>query len=282
MRGAAFLLFFASMHAAAALREDVAKVPFTLDDQDGRAQAVTMTITVFRDDARARSPFVILSHGRSGDPAVRARMGRARYSKQAEWFVERGFAVVVPTRAGYGVTGGPDLERAGRCDAMDFPARFAAGARQVSAVLGWTRAQPWAEADRGLLVGQSFGGSSSLALAAQSPPGIVGVVNIAGGGGGDPAKHPEAPCSADALAKTMSGYGATARVPVLWLYSENDRYWGPVLPRQWFDGFVAKGGVGRFVAMPPLADRDGHSTFTERPAYWQGPVEGFLRFLGWP
>ena len=278
----AFLLVVLSPLALAAFREDVHRVPVTLADQDGRTHEVTMVITVFRDSSRERSPFVLLSHGRSGDRAVRDGMGRVRYSKQAAWFVERGFAVVVPTRAGYGVTGGPDIERAGPCEAMDFPARFAAGAGQLAAALAWTRGQPWALPDRGVLVGQSFGGSSSLALSAQSPPGIVGVVNIAGGGGGDPRNHPESPCSAKALERTMARYGAGSTLPVLWLYSENDRYWGPALPRRWFDGFVAQGGQGRFVAMPPLADKDGHATFVERPESWQPPVAGFFRYLGFP
>lgn len=279
-----FALFLAALCplAPAAVREDVHHVPVRIDDQDGRTHEVTMVVTVFRDASRERSPFVLLSHGRSGDRAVRERMGRVRYSRQAAWFVDKGFAVVVPTRAGYGATGGPDIERAGPCGATDYPARFSAGARQLSAALAWTRSQPWAVPDRGLLVGQSFGGSSSLALAALSPPGIVGAVNIAGGGGGDPARHPEAPCSADALARTMAGYGAGTSVPVLWLYSENDRYWGPTLPRQWFDGFIAQGGQGRFVAMPPLPGKDGHATFGERPESWQGPVEGFLKQLGMP
>ena len=269
------------VEASAALREDIVRLPAQLPGATGSLHPVTLVVTVWRDDARERSPFLILSHGRAGSAPARERLGRARYPVNAAWFVERGFAVVVPTRAGYGATGGPDLEAAGRCDAMDFPVRFGAGAANIEAVLRWVRAQPWADAERGLLVGQSFGGASSLALAARDPPGILGVVNFAGGGGGDPEARPEEPCSAEALGRTMAGYGGAIRVPALWLYSENDRYWGPVKPRRWFEGFREQGALARFVALPPVGT-DGHGVFTAMPSAWHPAVEGFLRHLGFP
>lgn len=275
----AFAACLLSPPLAAALREEVVHLPASLPDAAGRRHEVTLVVTVWRDDERIRSPFVILGHGRSGSAAQRAALGRARFSQNAAWFVERGFAVVVPTRAGYGVTGGPDLEAAGRCDAMDFPSRFAAGASNLEAVLRWVREQPWAEPERGLLVGQSFGGSSSLALAARNPPGIVGVMNFAGGGGGDPVNRPGDPCSGEALARTMAGYGAAVRVPSLWLYSANDRYWGPQRPREWFEGYREQGGLARFVALPANGE-DGHGIFTARPEAWHPAALGFLRHLG--
>lgn len=282
MRGTLALVVAAglvSLDSVAALREDVVRLPARQPDANGRTHEVTLVLTVFRDDARERAPFLVLSHGRSGSARVREGLGRARYARNAAWFVEKGFAVVVPTRAGYGATGGPDLEAAGPCATMDFPARFDAGAANLEAVLRWVRGQPWAEADRGLLAGQSFGGASSLALAARDPPGVRGVLNFAGGGGGDPVGRPGDPCSGEALARTMSGYGAATRVPVLWLYSENDGYWGPLHPRLWYEGFRERGGIARFVALPPIGS-DGHAIFTSDPAAWQPAVEGFLRYLG--
>jgi pimeloyl-ACP methyl ester carboxylesterase len=68
-------------------------------------------------------------------------------------------------------------------------------------------------------------------------------------------------------------------MPTLWLYSENDRYFGNTLPRQWFDGFVAAGGGGRFVRLPPYPD-NGHLIFEGNPDAWKPAVEAFLRELG--
>ena len=81
------------------------------------------------------------------------------------------------------------------------------------------------------------------------------------------------------MEKLYAGYGKTAKVPTLWLYSENDRYWGKRLPRQWFDAFVAAGGQGTFVQLPPYA-KDGHASFTGNRAAWTPAFEEFLKKTG--
>ena len=74
-------------------------------------------------------------------------------------------------------------------------------------------------------------------------------------------------------------YGSKAKVPTLWLYSENDRFWGPDLPKQWFDAFVKGGGQGKFIPLPPHG-RDGHGIFSGNPAAWKPAFEAFLREVG--
>ena len=37
----------------------------------------------------------------------------------------------------------------------------------------------------------------------------------------------------------------------LWAYTENDRFFGPTLPREWFQAFQAAGGRGEFKQFPP-------------------------------
>ena len=126
------------------------------------------------------------------------------------------------------------------------------------------------------MVGQSFGGTTAIAVAAKNIPGVTAAVNFAGGGGGAPDRRPERPCREDLLAGLFTSYGATARIPTLWLYSENDRYWGKQAPRAWFEGFVARGGSGRFVQLPPYKT-DGHPSFTGNPAAWRPVLEQWLR-----
>src|SRR5262249_55606228 len=70
-------------------------------------------------------------------------------------------------------------------------------------------------------------------------------------------------------------YAATARIPTLWLYSENDKYWGPTLPRSWLETFTEHGGRGQFVQLPPYK-ADGHPIFTGNPQAWRPAVEEFL------
>jgi dienelactone hydrolase len=277
----ALLALLASVGARGAVVEEVVQVPVEAIDAGGNPHRQAITVTVLRDDSRAKSPFLVLNHGRPGTAEGRRKLGRARYSANAKWFVERGFAVFVPTRVGYGVTGGPDLENTGPCGRRDYPRGFEAAAAQTMAVIRHAKDRGYVDAQRGVLVGQSFGGAATVALAAKDIDGVIGAINIAGGSGGDPVKHPADPCSPGALAQTLAGYGASARTPMLWLYSENDRYWGRELPRDWYAAFNANGGNARFVQLPPSGE-DGHSVFTANSAAWRPHVERFLEALATP
>lgn len=119
----------------------------------------------------------------------------------------------------------------------------------------------------------------ATARAALGPPGVVAAINFAGGGGGDPKGHPEQPCSPAALKRLFSGYGQTAHMPMLWAYTENDRFFGPRLPREWFDAFREAGGNAEFKQFPPHGD-DGHQLFAKFPQVWQPVVAEFLRRQG--
>jgi len=264
--------------AAAAIVEEVTTLAVDIDVAGKPRLKQPITVTIFRDDARAKAPFLVLNHGRAGRADEREKLGRARYPGNAKYFVERGFVVFIPTRIGYGVTGGPDLEDSGRCDARDFPPAFAAAGQQVLAVVRHAKSRPYIDAGHGVLVGQSFGGATALAVAAGNEPGVMAAINFSGGSGGRPKAHPGAPCSDDRLAATLASY-AKAKVPTLWLYSQNDQYWGARLPKLWFDGFVRNGGRGRFVALPPSGE-DGHSSFSRNAAAWKPAVEVFLREIG--
>jgi dienelactone hydrolase len=186
---------------------------------------------------------------------------------------------LVPTRVGYGESGGPDVEDSGACESRRYEPVYAAAAAQSHAVLAAARALPYVDTGRGLVVGQSFGGATAIALAASDLPGLRGAVNFAGGGGGNPDTHPELPCSPQALQRLFTGYGGKAKVKTLWLYSVNDRFWGPDLPKAWFAAYQAQGGQGRFVSLPPYKD-NGHGIFSGNPAAWQADFAAFVRELG--
>jgi hypothetical protein len=49
--------------------------------------------------------------------------------------------------------------------------------------------------------------------------------------------QPNEPCRPDLLKEMFGLYGKTAKVPSLWIYTENDKYFGPVYPKQWFAEF---------------------------------------------
>ena len=265
--------------AQAAIVEDVIDVPVQVSNIYGREFAQTIKVTVFHDTDRPRSPYLVLNHGRPTSTAEMAKVPRYRYSQASRYFVSLGFAVLVPTRVGYGESGGPDVEDSGSCDARAYVPAFAAAAAQSLAVVKAAQQLPFVDTSRGLVVGQSFGGATAIALAASGLPGLQGAVNFSGGGGGNPETHPERPCSPQRLKALFAGHGGQATVRTLWLYSVNDRFWGPDLPKTWFDAFRAQGGVGEFVSLPPYQD-NGHAIFTGNPAAWQPAFEAFVRSLG--
>lgn len=81
------------------------------------------------------------------------------------------------------------------------------------------------------------------------------------------------------LVEAMSKYGAAARVPELWLYSANDRFFGPSLARRMYEVFVGAGGAAEFIEAPP-SGLDGHGYFARAMDDWSPRVRAFLRRIG--
>lgn len=267
--------------AHAALAEQVLQVPVGVIDAWGKTTEQTITVTVFGDGAAsAPRPLLVLNHGRAPKAQERAAMGRARYSTVVPWLVAQGFVVAVPTRVGYGVSAGPDVEDSGAaCDRKNYPPGYQAAAAQTLAVVQALQARPGVQPGRTVVMGQSYGGATAVAVAALNPPGVVAAINVAGGGGGNPETQPGRPCSTPQLERMFREFGRTAHVPMLWLYTENDQYFGPDYPRAWFAAFREAGGTAEFHQFPPHGD-DGHSLFTRFPKVWQPVVAEFLRQQG--
>ena len=266
--------------AHAALREEQIDISVGVIDAYGKSIGQTIKVTVFSDNANLQpAPVLVLNHGRAPDAEGRAKLGRARYTDASKFLVQRGFIVAVPTRIGYGVSGGPDIEDSGPCSAKRYPPAFAVAAEQTLAVLAAMRLRPDAAQDRAVVMGQSYGGATAVAVAALNPPGVQASINFAGGGGGNPKTQPQRPCAPQALERMYSDYGKTARLPMLWIYTENDMYFGAELPRQWHAAYVAAGGQAQLVQFPPQGD-DGHLLFTRFPELWQPRVAAFLDAQG--
>jgi dienelactone hydrolase len=186
----------------------------------------------------------------------------------------------VPTRLGYGESsGGMDPENSGGCSRKNYAPGFDAAATSALDVLRYARTQRFTDPTRTVILGQSFGGMSSIALAARRPEGVSAFINFAGGGGGDPDTHPFEPCQAHLLRELYADYGKTARTPSLWVYTENDRFFGGGLPQKWFSAFQQNGGAGEFQALPAFG-ANGHSLFGQGFEIWRPIVDAFLERQG--
>ncbi len=270
--------------AQAKLVQEVIKVPVTVSNLYGKTTERDVVVTLLHDDAFAKDtaksyPVAIINHGRAVKPEERAAFGRATNITNARWLASMGFMVASPTRIGYGITGGEDLEDTGLCNKKNYPPGYKAGIDQTMQILQTLRQRPDIAPDKGLVLGQSFGGTIAIGVAAQNPPGIQATLNFAGGGGGNPEINPMQPCGTANLEQMFSNYGKTAKTPTLWVYTENDQWMGPKYPKEWFEAYKAKSGTGEFLFLPPNGT-DGHGIFSRDPAAWRPQVMQFLKNNG--
>jgi dienelactone hydrolase len=258
--------------------EQTVAVPISAESSGAAPLRRAMQVVIVREAGPGRRPFLVLHHGRSAYASERMALGLANYPANSRYFASMGFVVLVPTRVGYGVTGGPDLENTGDCDSKRYAAGVAPAVSETRELLGYAATLPYVDQEHGIVVGESFGGLVAVAMASTDTTGLVAAVSIAGGDGGDLRRRVDQPCRPDQLSETFAAYGRTNRLPTLWMYSANDRVWGPVYPRRWFAAFTGAGGRGQFAALP--ADKNnGHFIFNRNPQAWHPAFERFLAGL---
>ena len=258
------------------IREAIVRVPVTVKDAFNKEITGDVLVTTFRPQGPGPFPLVVMNHGRPGDPALRAQFPRQRFEPIARFFIRKGFAVAVPQRLGYGVSASAgDPEDQMSCNNPRYQPAGDAAAVQVLAVVAHMRKEADIDPSRLVIMGNSVGGFTTVATAATKPDGLVAAINIAGGHGGDPKTRPGNPCGAYLLESTFAAWGKTATAPMLWMYSENDKFFNPKNSRAWFDAFTKAGAKAEFKLMPPFGD-DGHALLLRANDLWQPVVDEFL------
>jgi dienelactone hydrolase len=243
---------------------------------------------VFKPEGPGPFPTLVFSHGRAGKAEERKALEYPVLRGHVAYWMRKGFAVVAPIRPGYGATGGADLEtstirinKQGVCTGAPlFEQAIGNAADVVSEVVAWARRQAWVNNTKIVLAGQSVGGVTSVAAGARGLPGVIAYINFAGGHGGNPDYTPGKSCFPEALTSLYGKYGRTTRIPNLWLYASNDKYWGPDMPELWHDAFAKAGGQGRFVMTGPVPDDDGHKLLSKGGRLWGAHVTPFMESLG--
>ena len=263
------------------LREQVFDIPLSVTGLDGITISGTFKLSTFRPAGDGPFPVIVLNHGRSDGKEDRRLPARARFEISARYFVRRGFVVASPTRLGYGETveiGDPEASGPG-CAGRDYRPQFEIGADHVIASLDRLKQEDWANTQRVVVMGISVGGLVSIGAVARRHPGIVAGINVAGGSGGNPVDHPGQPCSADRMAIIMAGLAHPANPPMLWMYAENDLFFGPLVARAWHSIYQVNGGRADFESLPPLF-KDGHEFMGRGYDYWQPITDRWLAQFG--
>jgi dienelactone hydrolase len=222
-----------------------------------------------------KHPLAILTHGTSADSTERATETPGKYLPQAIWFARRGFVVLVVIRRGYGRSSGEQDGKHGGCQRQgggSFTEAGESSADDLRAAAKYGATLP--EVDAGIIVsaGVSTGGFAQVALTANPPEGLKAAISFAGGRGGD---GKENNCDLSAVISAFKHFGKKSRVPMLWVYSENDHWFPPDVARKFETAFREGGGIDQFVLAPPYRE-DGHGYYYNI-AGWTPTVEEYLR-----
>jgi invasion protein IalB/pimeloyl-ACP methyl ester carboxylesterase len=229
-------------------------------------------------------PLVIMNHGISLGAHERTMFPIIEFRDAAKWFANQGYVVVSPVR--YGASSldhedqglyGSVFGHVGSCDNPNFKGPGLAIATLNQWVIDYMGKRKFVQPGKVVVVGQSGGGWGSIALASLNPSSVQAIVTFAAGRGGRVDGKPNNNCAPDKLVTATGEFGRTARVPMLWIYAENDTYFGPALTKRMHDAFVAAGGNAEYRMLPPFG-HDGHFMIDSVDAVpiWSPLVSQFL------
>ena len=237
------------------------------------ARPVLLQVTLFEPEGTGPFPLAVVLHGATTSGQAQRDMPRARVSFPAFYFLSRGYAVALPMMRGFAGSGGR-LDPYG-CDLVT--AGLDAG-RDIAAVIAALGQDPAIDTGRVVALGQSYGGWNALGLAAVNPPGLRGVVNVAGG-----VRRTDCKAQDAALLTGAAGLGGRTRLPTLWFYGDTDSLFPSPLWRAMLGRFTEAGGraelvdIGRFMADSHLML--GHA---ESLPLWTPRLDAFLAGIGMP
>jgi len=211
-------------------------------------------------------PLVIINHGKTR--AIRISSKSSSYYGQALEFVRRGQAGIVPMRQGFAKSGGFYLSSG--CNIED---NGLAQAEDVLTAIAYAKTLPHVDATRIVVIGQSHGGLDTMALGSLNPPGVVALVNFAGGPHSD-----DCPGWQRGLVNTFGAYGETTQVPSHWMYGDNDSLFPPPIAQRMLGAYNGAGGRAQLIDF----GSDAHTMFGSYSgmSIWLPAVGQFLTSLG--
>lgn len=242
---------------------------------------VRLVVRIFRPDGNGPFPTLIFHHGSTGygnEPLKFSQFWQP--DTVVQYFVGRGWNVVLPSRRGRGGSEGGYDEGFGpdRSQGYSFdPAYSLPGADRaladIDAITDVIRAWPFVNANRMLIGGVSRGGILSIAHSGRRPALYRGVLNFVGGWLGGRGTNQTT------VNQNIFNRGVPFGKETLWLYARDDSFYTLDTTRSYFNAFVAAGGKGRFVDNFPGEIGHGLHLAAE---HWGPVVDAYLARLGLP
>ena len=189
------------------------------------AEPAGLEAMLVRPSGSGRYPLALISHGAPRDPTARATMSPYGMYRQAIEFARRGFAALVVMRRGYGDSGGRYAESSGPCADRDYLRAARASAEDLRAAIrghAGPHRRHHQRHDRGRRPRPAALPASRSPPTA--PPGLAAAISFAGGRG---SRADDDVCDEAALVRAFATLGRTSRIPMLWIYAENDKFFGP-------------------------------------------------------
>ena len=221
-----------------------------------------------------RLPLAVITHGSPSKADDRLTMTPLALIPHALEFARRGWAVAIVMRRGYGDSDHRYVETFGPCEERNYLASAQTSAEELRAAIAHLSTRSDIDVSRIIAIGGSAGGFAVTALTVDPPPGLVATISFAGGRGGRTDKQI---CDEDRLVAAFWALGTRSRIPMLWVYAENDRLFGPERARRFHDAFTEGGGRAEFIKAPAYRT-DGHTLFSPRGIkLWTPYVDMFLK-----
>ncbi len=253
---------------AQALKEESGFLRVKIGGRESRLEV----LIVKPDGAGGRLPLALITHGKSPSGLRMSDVKAATYGGVARDFARRGWLAAVVVRRGFGQSDGPFRGGGVSCASPNLAPRLADDAEEMEAALIALRQRPDVDPEQALAIGESAGGLAMMALARKRPPGLRGVINVAGGLMLDECAEK----SRDALVAAVAGWRGTGYAPQLWIYAQNDELFPPATVDRMRSAALDGGGDIRFVELNDIKP-PGHLIFIRGRMAWLPELDSSLR-----
>jgi len=225
-------------------------------------------------------PLVIMNYGLSFDQQESRFYPPVELRDAAHWFAQRGYAVIAPIGPS-SIGGAFDLPERELYTRYFSPVGGCDDPYSLSGAIAWATANNWIidymtrerliTPNKVILAGQSAGGWAAIALSSLNPRSTGAIITFAARGRVD--GKAENSCVSRKLIEAARDFGRTSRIPMLWIYSSNDTYFGPELSKQVYEAFTGVGGIAEYHLLPPFG---GDGEALHAISMWTPIVDQFL------